>query len=68
MILKLGVEHMRLKVYKVYINDDPGLPLKYVWQGQMVKIAYGAYTRPRCQVNVYRTIGPLVKDLLLQNH
>ena len=24
LILKLGKDHQRLKVYKVYINDDPG--------------------------------------------
>ena len=26
----------------------------------VVKVAYRAYTRPRCQVSVYRTIGPLI--------
>ena len=25
MILKLGIKHHRLKVYKDYIDDDPGL-------------------------------------------
>ena len=25
MILKLGMQHVRLKLYKVYINDDPAL-------------------------------------------
>ena len=29
MILKLGMYHRGLKVYKVYINDDPGLTLTY---------------------------------------
>ena len=29
MILKLGMEHWELKLYKVYINDDPGLTLTY---------------------------------------
>ena len=29
MILKLGVQHQGLKLYKVYINDDPGLTLTY---------------------------------------
>ena len=29
MILKLGMEHWGLKLYKVYINDDPGLTLTY---------------------------------------
>ena len=29
MILKLGMEHWGLKLYKVYINDDPRLTLAY---------------------------------------
>ena len=29
MILKLGMQHQKLKLYKVYINDDPGLTLTY---------------------------------------
>ena len=27
MILELGKQHVRLKLYKVYINDDPALTL-----------------------------------------
>ena len=29
MMLKLGMHHQRLKLYKVYINDDPGLTVTY---------------------------------------
>ena len=29
MILKLGMYHLGLKLYKVHINDDPGLTLTY---------------------------------------
>ena len=29
MILKFGMQHQGLKLYKVYINDDPGLTLTY---------------------------------------
>ena len=29
MILKLGMSHWGLKLYKVYINDYPGLTLTY---------------------------------------
>ena len=29
MILKLGMQHQGLKIYKVYITDDPGLTLTY---------------------------------------
>ena len=47
MVLKLVMNHRGLKVYKVYVNDDPGLTLTYFT------------TRLRCQVGVYRTTGPL---------
>ena len=30
MISKLGMEHYILKLYKVYINDDPELTLTYL--------------------------------------
>ena len=29
MILKLGVKHLGIKLYKVYINHDPGMTLTY---------------------------------------
>ena len=29
MILKLGMQHSGLKLYKVYIDGDPGLTLTY---------------------------------------
>ena len=29
MIFKLGMYHRGLKLYKMYINDDPGLTLAY---------------------------------------
>ena len=29
MILKLGMQHRGLKLYKVYMNSDPGLTLTY---------------------------------------
>ena len=54
MILKLCMKHWGLKLYKVYIYDDPGLTLTYF-------ICFCTYSRPRYQVSVYRTIGPLVK-------
>ena len=30
MIMKLGMEHYELKLYKVYINDDPELIFTYL--------------------------------------
>ena len=57
MILKLGMHHQGLMVYTVSINDDPVLTLNYFTaMPNLVKITD---TRPRCQVSVYRTIGPL---------
>ena len=32
MILKLAIKHRRLKLYKVYINDDPGMTNTYFMQ------------------------------------
>ena len=29
MILKIGMQHRGLKLYKVYLNGDPGLTLTY---------------------------------------
>ena len=29
MILRLGMQYQELKLYKAYINDDPGLTLPY---------------------------------------
>ena len=29
MILKLGVKHLGIELYKVYINHDPGMNLTY---------------------------------------
>ena len=40
MILKLGMQHQRLKLYKVYINDDCGLTLTYF----MARSNWVAYT------------------------
>ena len=31
MILKLGMQHLGLKLNKVYINDDPGLTCTFEW-------------------------------------
>ena len=56
MILKVGTDHQGLKVFKFYIVD---LELFY----GKVKFSHCAYTRPRCQVSVSRTICPLVYKL-----
>ena len=34
MILKLGMEHQRQRLNKVYINHDLGMTLTYLRQGQ----------------------------------
>ena len=59
--LKLGMDYQGLKVYKVSINDGTGLILTYFMaRSNLVEMAYCVDTRPRCQVSVCRTIGPLV--------
>ena len=35
MILKLGMKHLGMELYKVYINHDPGMTLTFLWQGQL---------------------------------
>ena len=57
MIMKLGMWHYVLKFYKVYINVDPELTLTHLVN---VKFCFCTYSRPRYQVSIYRTIGPLV--------
>ena len=45
-ILKQGMNHQGVMVYKVYIND-PGLTVTYFKaRSSLVKFAYCAYTRP----------------------
>ena len=61
--MKLGMEHNVLKLYKVYINDDPPPPelsLTYFTTMSNSAKLFCTYSRPRYQVSVYRTIGPLV--------
>ena len=61
MIMKLGMEHYKLKLYLVYINEDPELTLTYFTTMTILeKLVFCTYGRPRYQVSVYRTIGPLV--------
>ena len=58
MIMKLGSEHYELKLYTVY---DPELTLTYfTTMSNLAKTGFCTYCRPRYQVSVYRTIGPLV--------
>ena len=35
MILKLGMKHPGMDLYKVYINHDPGMTLTFLRQGQL---------------------------------
>ena len=64
MIMKLCMEHYVLKLYTVYINDDPELELDLFYSNaKFGETCFCTYSRPRYQVSVYRTIGPLVKIL-----
>ena len=65
MIMKLGMEHYVLKLYKVfiiiYINYDPELTLTYFkTMSNLAQTCFCTYSRPRFEVSVFRTIGPLV--------
>ena len=56
MIIKLGMEHYVLKLYNVYINDDPELTLTYFTTlSNLAKLVFALIVGPD-----YRTIGPLV--------
>ena len=35
MILKLSIKHLGLKLFKVYINDDPRMTLTYFTESQI---------------------------------
>ena len=49
--LELSMEHQGLKVYKVYINDDPGLTFTYFTaMSYLVEIAY-------CAISITSPIG-----------
>ena len=61
MILKLGMNHLGLKVYKVYINDEPGLT--YLRQDQIWSKCLLCLYMYQAQISdkrFYRTICPLV--------
>ena len=55
MILKLGMNHQLLKVYKVDINDD-------LFHGK-VKFGQNCLNQTNSQVSIYRTNGPLVFNI-----
>ena len=48
-----------LKLYKVYINDDPELTFTYFTT--MSNLGNNCFCTPRYQMSVYRTIDPLVQ-------
>ena len=56
-----GLETWRValgtQALQIYINDDPGLTLTYF-------TCFCTYSRPRNQVSIYRTIGPLLLPLV----
>ena len=54
MILKLGMYHWGLKLYKVYINDDPGLTLTYFTTRSNWVIYTGKTVRPKKKIVVFQ--------------
>ena len=60
MIMKLGMEHHLLKLYKVYKNGDPELACTHFkTMSNLAKLVFCNYSRPRYQVSRAIT-GPLV--------
>ena len=50
MIMKLGMEHYKLKLYKLYINDAPELTFTYFTTMSILeKLVFVLYSRPRYQ-------------------
>ena len=62
MIMKLGMEHYKLKLYTFYINDDPELTLtNFKTMSILEKLVFVLiHSSTKYQVSVYRTIGPLI--------
>ena len=57
MILKPGMNHHGLNVYRVYKHDDLNLTLTYFTERSNLYLLCLYHTNS--QVSVYRTIGPL---------
>ena len=65
LIFKVGMEPWGNMVYKVNINDDSELTFIYFTaRSDLLKIVYCDYTRFRCQMSTYRTIGPQVYNVV----
>ena len=67
MILKLGMQHQGLKLYKVYINDDPGLTSTYFMTiSNLPKIVFVLTVGPDFRSNLVAYM--FVWGKLLQSH
>ena len=56
LIMKLGMGHYVIKLYKVYIDDDPELTMTYfTTMTNLAKLSRLCY-----QVSVYKTTGPMI--------
>ena len=61
MITKLCMGQYVLKLYKVYIDNDPELTLTHFkTMSKLAKLVFVLTVGPDDQVSVYRTICPLV--------
>ena len=56
MVMKLGMNHYVINLYKVYINDDRELTMTYFTTMLNGKTCFYNYSMPRYQVSVYMTI------------
>ena len=58
MILKLGIKHLGMELYKVYINHDPGMTLTYFTaRSTWVAHAFEWEKIGKCHVMVENMLG-----------
>ena len=57
MILKLGMKHLGMELYKVYINRDPGMTLTYFTARSNVAYAFEWEKIGKCHVMAENLLG-----------
>ena len=60
------MEHQRIKVYNVYINDNGGLPLPLTFLKAVQFCLLCLCKTHRCQVSVCRTIENLLSTVIFE--
>ena len=57
MTLKLGMKHLGMELYKIYINHDPGMTLTYFTQGQCRTHAFEWGKIGKCHLMAENLLG-----------